>query len=122
MNISRLKPIDDSIVRRMMKYRIIPIIPMYEKIRGVIKEETGYDPFISRGYRGTSQILSRYLFVAMMVKYTDHPYREIADMIWKKNHSSVNHCMIQVNNLCDTDKQFKELYERIENKIKNNLL
>jgi chromosomal replication initiation ATPase DnaA len=89
-----------------------------EKIQAVIKFETGNDPLILRHYRGGERVEARQIFIVMMVKYTKLTYREIAGMLGK-DHATVNHCLNQVQNLLDTDKQFKIMYDRIESKIKN---
>ena len=117
MLIPRLKPIDTSIVQRMRNYKKVEHISFAERIQKIVKEETGIDPLQLRHYRGGERVQARQLFIVMMVKFTALPYREIAEMA-KKNHATVNHCLIQVQNLCDTDKQFKGIYERIETKIK----
>ena len=119
MNIPRLTPIDTSIVQRMRNFDRRPKLSIVDKIRGIIITETGVDPLILRHYRGMERVQARQLFIVMLVNFTALPYREISALAGK-NHATVNHCIIQVKNLVETDKFYKEMYDRIESKIKCN--
>jgi chromosomal replication initiation ATPase DnaA len=121
MNIPRLQnfPVDTSDVQRMMNYPKCNETNLSEKIKNIIKHETGIDPTQYRHFRGENLVTARYLYMAMMVKHSNEPYRIIAEKVGK-DHSTINHAIKTVNNRCDTDKNYRALYNRIELKIKVN--
>ena len=117
MNIARLNkmPVDSSVVQRMRKIKLF--IPIQERIRKAVVDETNVDPLELRIYRGAERVQSRQLFIVMMVKHSSLTYREIGQLM-RKDHATVSHSLTQVNNLYETDKRFRFLYDRIDNKIK----
>jgi chromosomal replication initiation ATPase DnaA len=129
MNIPRFTPIDTSIVRRMMNYNKAPVENISSVIKNIVKEETGIDPTLYRHYRGEKLVEARFLFMVMMVNFTKDKYRDIAGMLGK-DHATVSHAIKTTCNMCDTDRDYKAKFERIElkitakgyKKIKNNQL
>jgi chromosomal replication initiation ATPase DnaA len=119
MNIPRLQnfPVDTSDVQRMLNYPKISRISLSEKIKNVIKNETGIDPTQYRHYRGEELVTARFLFMVMMVRYSNESYRVIGSIVGK-DHSTINHAIKEVNNRCDTDRRYRELFERVNSKIK----
>ena len=82
-----------------------------------IKDETGIDPIAEKHYRGGKVVQSRQLFLVMMVEHTKRTYESIAAIVGK-DHSTINHSIKSVRNMCDTDKRFKAMYDRINEKAK----
>lgn len=86
----------------------------------VIKEETGFDPLNENYKRKRDFVQSRQLFVTMMCKYTKRTLSCIGGIIGK-DHATVLHSQKAVQNMIDTDKRFKDLYDRIDLKVKLNI-
>jgi chromosomal replication initiation ATPase DnaA len=91
---------------------------LQERIFKIIKEETGMDVKVNTSYRGGRENQARQLFMAMMVRHTKGTQSNIGKIIGK-DHSTVVHAIKTVNNLCDTDKDYRLMYKRIDDKIKN---
>lgn len=87
------------------------------KLSKVIQDETNFNPFSDVKYRGGNVVKSRQLFMIMMVIYTKESYESIAAN-FGKDHATVSHAIKTVNNMCVTDKKYKELYDRINEKAK----
>lgn len=87
------------------------------KLKGIIKDETGVDPLKDIKYRGGRFALSRQLFMVMMKLYTFKTLQAIADP-FNTSHDYVLYCEKTLNNRCDTDKRFKAMYDRINEKAK----
>jgi chromosomal replication initiation ATPase DnaA len=86
-------------------------------IARIICDETGINPFDRSSYQGREYVVSRQLFFYFMLRYTKKTLREIAKY-FNKNHATVIHARTTINNLIETDKKFREMYERLDSKIK----
>lgn len=119
MNVPRFEkhPIDTSIVQRMRRYKKNYGQPVYEKIRQVVKEALGIDPFESNGCRNGDLVQARQFFIAMMVRHTRMKYETIGGLVGK-DHSTITNTMRVVNNLRETDKYYDQIYNEINSKIK----
>ena len=93
---------------------------MSDLIAGAIRSETGVDPMAARHYRGQNIVTARFLFMVFMVKYSKETYVTISKAVGK-DHTTINHAMKKVHDLCLTDPKYKLIYDRIEYKIKSNL-
>jgi len=118
MNIPRLSPIDTSIVQRMRKLR--PAKNITDLIVCIVRNELGVDPLAYRHYRGERLVTARFMFMVFMVKYSKETYKLISSVVGK-DHATVNHAIKKVQDLCDTDPEYKLIYDRIDYKIKSNL-
>jgi hypothetical protein len=85
-------------------------------IANEIEKETGIHPFCHTGNRKREYRQSRQLFAKFMKKYTNYSLLRIGKYI-DKDHTTVLHSINIVNNYCDTDKEFRELYCNIDEKI-----
>lgn len=86
-------------------------------ISRTIKDETGTDPFIERGLRKRVFVQSRQIFLTMMLEHTKRTLESIGNLVGK-DHATVLHSQKAVQNMIDTDKRFKELYDTINSKVK----
>ena len=122
MNIPRHKynPIDSSIIQRMRNYKKLTDKPIYEKIRRVVKEIHGVDPFESNGCRNGELVQARQFFIAMMVRHSRMKYETIGSLIGK-DHSTVSNTMKAIKNLRETDKYYDQMFKEIDTEIKSNL-
>lgn len=82
-----------------------------------VMNETGINPLNYRHCRGRQIAEARQLFFVMMVKYTKRTYKYIGSILGK-DHATINHSIKTVSNLYETDKRYKLMYDRIEEKIK----
>lgn len=82
----------------------------------IIKEETGRDPMINTGYRGGPAVQARQIFLTMMVRNTILTLRSVGELV-NKDHATVLHSMKSVDNMRDTNREFKAMYERIDKKV-----
>ena len=118
MIVPRLTPIDTSIVQRMRKMK--PLLSITEVVKSAVRHETGIDPMAIRHYRGKRVVTARFLFMVFMDKYSKETYKVIALHVGK-DHATVNHAKKKVQDLCDTEPEYKLIYDRIEYRIKSNL-
>lgn len=93
-------------------------------IRHIVNNETGIDPLSNTNSHLRINSMPRQLFATMVKLHTSKTLQEIADITGNKVHSTIISSIKTVNNLCDTDKSFKEKYDRInfricEYKLKN---
>ena len=86
-------------------------------IAAVIKAEIGIDPLSVTRYRGGDNVKARQLFFSMLVKYTGKSYMEIGKYL-NKDHSTVSHSLMSVQNQMETSKSFRDLHNSIDNKVK----
>jgi len=87
------------------------------KVAQIIEDEIGYSPLNNYRYQGQRFVKARYLFVNMMVKYTNWTYTEIGKLI-RKDHSTVNHSLKYIANYLATDSRFVSSYNIIETKVR----
>jgi hypothetical protein len=88
------------------------------KLARIIQDKTSFNPFSDVKYRGGNVVKSRQLFIVMMVRYTKESYETIG-AYFGKDHSTVSHSIKTVQNLCDTDRKYRELYDSINMVVKN---
>ncbi len=88
-----------------------------KEIARIIESETRTNPFVNLKSRGSKKVMSRYLLMDMMLKYTKWTYSNIADLVGK-DHSTVSHSKEYIENYLITDDRFRHMYKRIDGKIK----
>jgi len=87
------------------------------KLAQIIKDTTGFHPYLQRKYRGENQVIARQLFLVLLSRNTTTTYERIAGIIGM-DHASVNASQKAIDARRDTDKQFRKLYEELETKTK----
>jgi hypothetical protein len=121
----KYNPPDESMVRFMNPEKKVyksgkPYSFIFKrKVADVIKEETGFDPLINNKCHERDFVESRQLFAAMMRKYRDNITLLQIGNILKRDHATIFSGIKMVNNLKDTNKEFRELYNKIDLKIQN---
>lgn len=86
-------------------------------VAAIITRELEISPFASLDYRERRHVQSRQLLFAMLYKYSVRTL-DVIGAVLSKDHATVTHSITTVNNLCDTDKRFKAMYDRIDDKVK----
>ena len=84
----------------------------------IIKDELGLSIYDFTEKRPREYVEARQIFMSLMRKYTVFSLAKIAKIV-DKDHASVLASQKTVKNLCDTDKIFREKYDRIETKVKS---
>lgn len=97
------------------KYKKYSRIEMY--VADKVKQLTGVHPFSQIRYRGRVHVTARYLYVIMLVRHTDKTYKDIAKAIGK-DHTTINHAINTIDNLYETDRIFKDLYDTLDENMK----
>jgi hypothetical protein len=111
-------PRNDWNVRSMFCRKPIRLFGTFEKtLAEEIKNETGVSPLDEPKYRGGKQVQARQLFLVMMTLHTNRTYESIGGMVGK-DHATVNHSIKSVQNWYDTDKRFRAMYNRINDRAK----
>lgn len=89
-----------------------------KRIAQIIKEETGYDPHSRVKYRGRKFVESRQIMASILSDHTTHTQATIGKEIGGFDHATVVHSKMSVDNLCDTDKIFRDTYNRIDMRVR----
>ena len=110
-------PRNDWNVKAFLCKRAVPFDLFEKLVARVVQNETGINPLNYRHYRGAKLVQARQLFMVMMVLYTKRTYSSIAGIVGK-DHATINHCIKAVNNMNDTDKLFRAMYNRINELVK----
>ena len=87
-------------------------------VAGIITRELEISPFASLKYRERRHVQSRQLLLTMLYNYTSKTLDNIGSVLCK-DHSTVLHSIESINNQCETDKRFKAMYDRIDDKVKH---
>jgi hypothetical protein len=89
------------------------------RLVAIIKKETGCNPLSDIDYRGGKNVHARQLYFTFMVRNTTMTYKAIGEML-NKDHATVWHSIRSINNLYETDKRFRDVYDRINTKLNSN--
>ncbi len=91
-----------------------------ERICQVVCAHFKLEPEQLNSQKRTREIaLARQAAMYLCKKYTKMPLSAIGSAIGKKNHATVLHAVKTINNLLETDKDFRLQMEEIERKIRN---
>ena len=88
-----------------------------DKLRRIIKQEVGIDPYENIKKRNGNYPLCRQLFMVMLRKYTDKSLAAIGQ-IFDTSHDYVIFSITVINNRTCTNKEIKALFERIDKRVK----
>jgi chromosomal replication initiation ATPase DnaA len=110
---------DWALVNLRYKRNITPFKSFVQEIANVIKSEIGVNPFEEVDYRGRNYVLSRQLLMVMLRRYTTKNLSAIGRIVGDKDHATVIHAIKTIDDLCETDKKFNELFFRINNEVLN---
>ena len=91
------------------------------RIADIVRNETGRDPLISSASRKGPVCQTRQLYMAMLVRHTPKTLQSISSGAGKKTHGTVLNAVKSIDNLRDTNREFRELYNRINKLIETTL-
>jgi hypothetical protein len=83
-----------------------------------IYKETGIDALSRTKYRGGKYPESRHLLIYFLKQYTEWSLRRIAMSVGGKDHVMTYNSIKRVNEWKDTDKDFRNMFYRIDEEIK----
>ena len=86
-------------------------------IANIIEEIVGVNPFERIDYRNAQYVKARYLFLAFMIRYSKLPYAIIGNYVGK-DHCTINYMFKYIKNAYETERDFREIFDRIEAKVK----
>lgn len=95
----------------------VPAADLDTHIANIILMEWGYHPFTSTKVRKRELVVARQLFMTMLKNYSGRSLSDIGDSV-RKNHATVISGLKTITNLYDTDKKFREVYEKIDERVK----
>lgn len=88
------------------------------EIACIIKSETGYNPLEKVKFRGRKYVEARQILSYFIHKHTDLTLRVIGSWLGSNGHSNVLQGIKTLRNLRDTDRSFREIFDRIDNRVK----
>jgi len=86
-------------------------------IAKIIEETIGVNPFERISNRNAQYVKARYLFLYFMIRYSKLPYAIIGNYVGK-DHCTINYMFKYIKNASDTERDFREIFDRIEAKVK----
>ena len=89
-----------------------------EQVAKIITDETGYNPLSRVKFRGRKFVESRQIMATILSDHTKLTQIVIGKLSGGKDHSTVVHSKKTIDDLCETDYLFKEMYNRIDVKVK----
>ena len=97
--------------------RVKRIDPVISRIVKIIEAETSINILDNTTYRGRKRCETRQMFLTLLTIHTKWTLKSIGAIVGK-DHSTVIHAMKTVQNMRDTDTDFKELFDRINKQVK----
>lgn len=89
-----------------------------KNVAAIITTELEISPFANLQYRERRHVQSRQLLFAMLFKYSTKTL-DVIGKILCKDHATVLHSIESINNQYETNKRFKAMYDRIDEKVKH---
>jgi len=106
-------PRNDWGVKSLQCKQNIHASPFHCQVAKIIKDVWKTDPLTLKVYRGTDDVIARQLFAVMMRKHTKESLRRVGNYIGK-THGTIISSIKSISNLCDTNKLFREKYNKID--------
>ena len=99
-------------------YSLVMTKDRYVKlVAKIIENETGFDP-LQRTYRRIRKLCeARQILMVMLIEHTNRTLADIGSVV-DKDHATVINGRETISNLCNTDKRFKAMFDRINEKVK----
>jgi len=88
-----------------------------KKVVDIVYSEIKIDPYNCTKYRGGEHVLARQLVSIMIHNYTGRSLKSIGN-IFNKGHANVLHSIKAIKDRYETDKYFRAMYNRIDEKVK----
>ena len=116
-------PVDTFLFSQMMKtvkvtYKPKPILSI-DKIRGIIIDKTGYDPYHQPEVQFKEYVKARQLFIYFVRQYTELTQTAVGNLIGK-NHSTVCWAESCVKKFTQLEADYAILFNSIESDINKN--
>lgn len=111
------KPKNDWNVKAFRCRKSIAIDSFEKRVARIVKESFGVDVYEDTNHRDRELVDARRIFMSLMVKHTKRTQASIGRILGK-DHATVIHAVRTTENLCQTDVRFKEVYDLIDNRIK----
>jgi chromosomal replication initiation ATPase DnaA len=83
----------------------------------IIADETGYSPFERVKYRKREYVEARQILLTLLCNRNGKTLNEIG-LIVQKDHATVIHAQKAISDRLYTEKEFRELYDKIEKRVK----
>lgn len=120
MNVPRFQrfPIDTAVYNNSLRItsKIIDR-DLVGRIRKIIIDTIGADPYMDPAYRGQKFVKARQLFMHFITVYANYSYADAAYLVGK-DHASVNHANKCIEKYINSELEYKLAYDTIERKIK----
>ena len=88
-----------------------------ENIRYEVQKATGFNPYVQPKVRSKEFVKARQLFIYFVLKYTKTTQSQAGAFVGK-HHATVEHAINCVNTYRDIEKDYKKLFNSIDEKIK----
>ena len=114
-NIFRGVPLDYNV--RVMNCKRADSNSFEVRVAKVIFECTGINVFDNIKYRGREYVQARNIFIVLVKAHTNYSQALTTSYVGK-DHATYYNAQKYCNNIYKTEKAFRELFDRIETKVK----
>lgn len=112
-------PRNDWNIRSFNSKRRIDIRSLYLfTMSKIVEKETGFNPLSCTEIRRREFVLSRQIMMVLMDAFIKKLSLRDIGKIFDKDHATVSHAKKTVQNLYDTDPEFKKMFDKIKESVK----
>lgn len=111
------KPRNDWDIRAQMCKRYVTRDKFVLEVVYIIMKEMNTNPLDEPKLRERKHVEARQMLFTMVYNYTTKSLADVGAIL-NKDHATVLHGIKTISNLCDTDRRFKAIYERINRRVK----
>ena len=117
-NIFKGAPVDYNVRLMDCKTASLSDKQYIQRLSRIIKDETGFDPFVNIKLRKREYVMSRQLFMLFLYNSNRGKSQQYTSSFLGKDHATFYHAKKTISNLLDTDREFVKLYNRILTRVK----
>lgn len=88
-----------------------------DRIADIILDKYGTHPFVETNYRGRNHVTARQILMIMLRRHTGKSLQKIGNIIGAKDHTTVLHGIKTIKNLCETNREFREVFTEIDKEV-----
>lgn len=88
-----------------------------DRIADIIGSKYGTHPFTEINYRGRNHVTARQILMIMLRRHTDKSLERIGSFVGEKDHTTVMHGIKTIKNLCETNREFREVFTEIDKEV-----
>lgn len=88
-----------------------------DRIADIIGSKYGTHPLTELNYKGRNHVTARQILMTMLRRHTDKSLYRIGSLVGEKDHTTVMHGVKAIKNLCDTNKEFREVFTDIDKEV-----